>query len=455
MSGQMIDWDLAVGAAARLAGQGPTVSRTEADEVVAELRAGAARSTPLVREFTGLAAEAGTAPVLVVDRRAGSRPTPTRSPRSSARSSTSSRSGAAHPVGGLTEAVGSRVTGLEVGALLGFLAGKVLGQFDPFHAPADSGTSAGRLLLVAPNIVHAERELGADPTDFRLWVCLHEETHRVQFTAVPWMRDHLQAQIDTLVERRRRRPRRGSPRCSSTALRRAGDLVSGRGDASLIDLFATPAQREVIDRVTGVMSLLEGHADVVMDGVGPEVIPTVDEIRRRFNQRRKGAGSLDRLARRLLGLDAKMAQYRDGAHFVRTVVERGRHGGLQQGVGRARPTCRPRPRSATRRPGSAGSTAEPLMGPDPAVAAVRLAARSALAVRRCARRPAAPARSSGRLLRRRRLAGAARRDRLRVARRGRWPVVGATVDHGLQEGSAERADTGGRADGGARRRRDR
>ena len=104
------------------------------------------------------------------------------------------------------------------------------------------------------------------------------------------------------------------------ALKRVGDLVSGRGETSLIDLFATPAQREVIDRVTGVMSLLEGHADVVMDGVGPEVIPSVAEIRRRFDQRRKGAGSMDRLVRRLLGLDAKMAQYRDGAHFVRSVM---------------------------------------------------------------------------------------------------------------------------------------
>jgi coenzyme F420 biosynthesis associated uncharacterized protein len=103
-------------------------------------------------------------------------------------------------------------------------------------------------------------------------------------------------------------------------VKRAGDLVSGRSDAGLIDLFATPAQREVIDRVTGVMSLLEGHADVVMDGVGPEVIPSVKEIRTSFNRRRKGSGSLDKLLRRLLGLDAKMAQYRDGAHFVRTVV---------------------------------------------------------------------------------------------------------------------------------------
>jgi coenzyme F420 biosynthesis associated uncharacterized protein len=105
------------------------------------------------------------------------------------------------------------------------------------------------------------------------------------------------------------------------AIKRAGDVVRGNDDVSLVDLFSSAEQRVVMDRLTGVMSLLEGHADVVMDGVGPKVIPSVDEIRRKFNQRRKGAGYLDRLLRRLLGLDAKMAQYRDGAAFVRTTVD--------------------------------------------------------------------------------------------------------------------------------------
>jgi coenzyme F420 biosynthesis associated uncharacterized protein len=322
MSGQMIDWDFAVATASRLAGPGPDVSRAEADEVVAELRAGAARSTPLVRDYTGLTADAGSAPVLVVDRRGWI--------QANADSFAtlinpvvdklaSRRSGRGAASGGLTEAVGSRVTGLEVGSLLGFLAGKVLGQFDPFSGRPGS-PEVGRLLLVAPNIVHTEREIGADPTDFRLWVCLHEETHRVQFTAVPWLRDHLQSQVDQLVEGVDLDPGRVTAMLSE-AVKRAGDLVSGKDGTSLLDLFATPAQREVIERVTGVMSLLEGHADVVMDGVGPEVIPSVRHIRSRFDRRRRGAGSLDRLARRLLGLDAKMAQYRDGARFVRGVVD--------------------------------------------------------------------------------------------------------------------------------------
>ena len=104
-------------------------------------------------------------------------------------------------------------------------------------------------------------------------------------------------------------------------LRRGADVLRG-GNGSIIDLVSSPEQKEILDRVTGVMSLLEGHADVVMDGVGPTVIPSVAEIRRKFNQRRKGVGSLDKLLRRLLGLDAKMAQYRDGARFVRAVVDK-------------------------------------------------------------------------------------------------------------------------------------
>ena len=104
-------------------------------------------------------------------------------------------------------------------------------------------------------------------------------------------------------------------------LRRIGDLIKG-DKGSLLEVMGTPEQKEILDRVTGVMSLLEGHADVVMDGVGPSVIPTVGEIRKKFTKRRQGIGALDKLLRRLLGMDAKMAQYRDGARFVGKVVDK-------------------------------------------------------------------------------------------------------------------------------------
>jgi coenzyme F420 biosynthesis associated uncharacterized protein len=309
----MIDWDLAVRVGSRLAGEGPTVSRAEATGVVEELRSGAEKSTPLVREFTGLVAEERTAPVLVVDRpgwiQANADGFATVVAPIVAK--LQEKKG---PPSAFTEAIGSRITGAEMGVMLGFLGGKVLGQFDPFHQAAGA---AGRLLLVAPNIVSAERELSVDVHDFRLWVCLHEETHRVQFTAVPWMRDHLQSLMAEIVASLETDP----GRLLSEGLSRIGELVSGKSEGSLIDLVSTPEQKVVIDRITGVMSLLEGHADVVMDGVGPEVIPSVAEIRAKFTERRKGVGTLDKLLRRLLGLDQKMAQYRDGAVFVRRTVD--------------------------------------------------------------------------------------------------------------------------------------
>ena len=303
----LVDWDLAVTLGSRIAGPGPDVTSREAAAAVVELREHAGASTALVRQFTGLDAPDGTAPVLVVDRRGW------------IQANASSFSVLMGPLfdkvtekkgtpTGVSAAVGSRVTGAEIGLMLGFLGTKVLGQFDPFHDPA------GRLLLVAPNIVHVERELGVDPRDFRLWVCLHEETHRVQFTANPWMRDHLRNQMNVLIDT-------VEPRALLENLRNAIGSIRGEG-GSMLDLLSTPEQKAVLDRITGVMSLLEGHADVVMDGVGPSVIPSVETIRATFNERRKGVGSLDKLLRKVLGLDAKMAQYRDGAAFVNHVVDK-------------------------------------------------------------------------------------------------------------------------------------
>ncbi|WP_245916683.1 zinc-dependent metalloprotease [Nocardioides gansuensis] len=304
---KMVDWDFAVTLGAKVAGEGPEVTSADAATVVAELRADADRSTALVRDFTGLVAAERTAPVLIVDRRGWVQANADGFSRilEPMISRLAEKRGVPQ---GLSLTIGSRVTGAEVGLLLGFLGTKVLGQFDPFYEPS------GRLLLVAPNIVHVEREIDADESDFRLWVCLHEETHRVQFTAVPWMRDHLFSQMQALTETME------PSRMLDDVLRRVSEAIRG-GGGSLLDLVSSPEQKAIIDRITGVMSLLEGHADVVMDGVGPSVIPSVDVIRARFNERRKGVGTLDRVLRRLLGLDAKMAQYRDGAAFVRHIVD--------------------------------------------------------------------------------------------------------------------------------------
>ncbi|GAA0491829.1 zinc-dependent metalloprotease [Streptomyces stramineus] len=337
----MVDWKLAVATATRLVRPGPEVSRDEAREVVAELRRHAKTSEEHVRAFTRMSPpppgpgedpDAVDTPVLVVDRAGWIKANVAgfRALLGPLLEKMQNRRGSA-PGGAVLGAVGGKVTGVELGMLLSFLASRVLGQYETF-APATRDLpgaegGGGRLLLVAPNIVHVERELEVDPHDFRLWVCLHEETHRTQFTAVPWLRDHIEGEIQAFLGETEVDP--------ATLLERireaAQALVGGRGpedgegereSRSIVDLVQTPAQREILARLTAVMSLLEGHADYVMDGVGPQVVPSVVEIREKFQQRRAtGAGRLDQALRKLLGLDAKLRQYRDGERFVRAVVD--------------------------------------------------------------------------------------------------------------------------------------
>ena len=308
-----VDWTFAKTAGARLVPSGPDVSPEEATEIVAEIREHARRAVAPVAETSRLTAPGDAPDALVVDRPTwievnvdsmGAMLDPAIQRMADSRDK---------KPWAPAQAVGSKVTGAEAGGMLAFLSTKVLGQYDI----APQGTPA--LMLVAPNIVHTERELDVVPWDFRFWVCLHEETHRVQFTAVPWLREHvidsarglatdLLPDQDTLKERLEQ---------ITSNLPKA---FNGEGQG-LAELVATPEQRERMAKVTAIMSLLEGHADVVMDDVGPEHVPTVETIRRRFTERRKGAGAVDRLLRRLLGLEAKMRQYRDGAVFVRAVQE--------------------------------------------------------------------------------------------------------------------------------------
>jgi coenzyme F420 biosynthesis associated uncharacterized protein len=315
----MVDWGLAVATARRVAGPGPRLEPEQAEQVVSELRSCSRRAETFVAEHTGLSAPPGSAPVAVVGRPGWIQANA--DAFAELIGPLVGRMRRKERVAGPLDTVGSRLAGLEVGAMLGFLAGKVLGQYDPFlpesvRRPGEQG----RLLLVAPNIVEVEQALGVMPEDFRLWVCLHEETHRVQFTAVPWMREHMRREIDVVLE--------GAPVELGDLLGRllaAGReaLNVGRADGpSLLDLVQTPEQREGVDRLAAVMSLLEGHADVVMDDVGPDVVPTVSTIRARFEQRRDSAIGLSKVFRRLLGLEAKMRQYRDGAAFVRAVQDR-------------------------------------------------------------------------------------------------------------------------------------
>lgn len=319
----MVDWDLAVSTGIRLVRPGPKVTAAEAATAVADLRRYAEQAQGHVGAFTGLTADTSGGSVVVIDRPAWIRANASgfQTVLEPLIQKLQERKGTSSSV---TAAVGSRVTGVQTGSLLAFLASKVLGQYELFPPYGkDASTTPGRLLLVAPNIVAAEREMSVDPHDFRLWVCIHEETHRVQFGAVPWLRGHLMSELEafigetdvdaTAIAHRLR----AAAAATYEAIRSGGSEGSG---GSLIEAVQTPAQREILDRITALMSLLEGHADYVMDGVGPAVIPSVTEIRQKFQARRRDANRGELILRRLLGIDAKLRQYRDGERFVRGAV---------------------------------------------------------------------------------------------------------------------------------------
>lgn len=287
-----VDWDLAARLAARAVRSGPVATRAQREDVVAALRDAAPAAAAHVARITRLTPVDGAGPeVRVVDR------------ASWARANVHALRGLSARVGvpgerGLRGTAGAG----QVAAVLGLLSGSVLGQFDPW-------SGRGTLLLVAPNVLAVERALGVDPADFRLWVTLHEQTHALQFAAAPWLADHLAARLRVLLD--------DEPAGSGLT------LPSSR-PRSLLDLV-DPRQRVVLDEVGAVMSLLEGHADVTMDAVGRSVVPSVRRIRRRFEARRDGAagtGGMRRALRTVLGMDVKLAQYRDGAAFVRGVRRR-------------------------------------------------------------------------------------------------------------------------------------
>ncbi len=326
----IVRWDLAAAAAARITPPGPKMSARAMRAAVASMRRHAEASVDHVHRITGLEAarDLRDSTVLVVDRAGWSRANAQTFQVLMEPAVEALRRRRPEQFGAAATALGGTATAMEMAAVLGFLSAKVLGQYDPYaglvSALAEQRHPGGRLMLVAPNILTVERELNVEPEDFRLWVCLHEQTHRVQFAAAPWLRTHMVAQIDELADSLMGQAETLGARLTE-AVRALPGRVSGRAQpqASLgvVGLLMGPREREVLSHLTAVMSLLEGHANFVMDGVDASVVPTVKTIRRRFERRSELQGSLDRFVRRLLGMDAKMRQYSDGQRFVSAVVD--------------------------------------------------------------------------------------------------------------------------------------
>jgi coenzyme F420 biosynthesis associated uncharacterized protein len=207
-----------------------------------------------------------------------------------------------------------------MGVVLGWMSGRVLGQYDLLFAEGDAPQDA--VYFVGPNIVSLERRHGFEPREFRLWIALHELTHRAQFTGVPWMRAHFLDLVERSVA-----IASPDPRQVMDALgRMAVDIRAGRNplaESGLVGALASPEQLETLRSIQGMMSLLEGHGDVTMDRAALDLIPSAAHFSSVLRARRESVGGFTKFFQQVIGLEAKLRQYADGERFVRAIESTG------------------------------------------------------------------------------------------------------------------------------------
>jgi coenzyme F420 biosynthesis associated uncharacterized protein len=301
-----IDWDQAVRVASRMTGRYPLAGTYHEARFALQAPQLVMRATTMVEAETGLHAP-GVAEVAVVSRKEW------------VEANIGSFSALVKPAEerlaaqkGIGAKIAAKVTAAELGAVLGLLSRRVLGQYE-LVLPRTDGSDGDTVMFVGANILAMERQHEFRPQEFRFWVALHEATHRLQFLGVPWMKEYFLGLVNELVA--------ASVPEKGTLSRVTGDLVTAArsgeplmDETGLFGVFATSTQRDVIDRVQALMSLLEGHGHVVMDRVGARELVTQERMSQVLKARRQDPRTA--MFMRLVGLEMKMRQYDDGARFI-------------------------------------------------------------------------------------------------------------------------------------------
>ncbi len=308
----MIDWKLAANVAAGIAGMQPPPPSERFEHVAGPTE----ESARLVSAYTGLVSAAPLPQPEPIDRKGWI--DSNHSSLAGVLDPVTERLGSGlGPLGAPVSAAAGAVLGLEVGAITGLLAQRVLGQYEFAILEPDA---PARLLYVAPNLAQAARQLDADPGELLRWVALHEVTHALQFGGVPWLRSHLATMVGELLAALDVDPRR-MLRLPDAADLRA--LVEMAREGDLTTLVVGPERRAVLDGMQAFMAVLEGYAEHVMDAVGIELIPELPRLREALNRRRQDKSGLMRVFERIFGLELKMRQYELGKAFCDAVVASG------------------------------------------------------------------------------------------------------------------------------------
>ena len=315
MAQSAVDWDLAERVAVRAAGTDPFHRSYHADSLVADFDELTTLAEEQVAATTGLRSLAGPARARVDDR------------GDWIRANIASFQRLMRPVtnrleekmgSGLAAPVARRVAGAEVGALLGWMSGRVLGQYDLLVIEDEDPDEQDLVHYVGPNILALEKKFAFPPREFRQWLALHEVTHRMQFTGIPWMREHFLGLVDGMVSAVDEDPKQ----LLDAVTRAAEQIRSGTNpldEGGLAAVFSTSSQRDLLEHIGGLMSLLEGHGDVTMDRAGADQIPNAVRFGQVLRQRRQKANPAIKLLQKLIGLEAKLKQYEQGERFIEAV----------------------------------------------------------------------------------------------------------------------------------------
>jgi coenzyme F420 biosynthesis associated uncharacterized protein len=320
----LISWETATHVARRVARNQTPLSDYELRSLEADFTEMTARAEALVEAETGLRSLAGPARARVADRgqwvdaNVASFQRLLRPVLTKLSDRVDSGKGRFSPV---PLSLTRQMAGAELGLVLGWLSGRVLGQYDQLLIEDERPEDQDMVYYVGPNVVAVERKYGFAPSEFRLWLALHEVTHRMQFTGVPWLRGHFLGLIERTLS-----GLDPDPKALLAALKRSADSIrAGQNpldEGGIAAMVAGPEQFAAIQEIGGMMSLLEGHGDVTMDRAGADLIPSAGVFSRTLHERRQQRG-LAKLLSVVLGMDAKMRQYEQGEKFIAAVEAAG------------------------------------------------------------------------------------------------------------------------------------
>ena len=314
-----VDWEVAQRVASRVAGREPFSESYHYDSLEPDFTEATTRAEALVEAETGLVSLAGPARARVTDRAGW------------VSANVASFQRLLRPI---LDKLGQRIesnpmsplakkfAGVEVGMMLGWMSTRVLGQYDLLIIEEENPHDQDIVYYVGPNVLSLEKQFAFPPREFRLWLALHEVTHRAQFTGVEWMRPHFLGLVEQTLDSVDPDPKR----FADALARAATSMRSGENplaDGGIMALVASPEQREVLDQVSGLMSLLEGHGDVTMDRAGAGLVPSAERFARVLRQRRQNVSGVAKLLQQLIGLEAKLNQYAQGEAFIEAVEAAG------------------------------------------------------------------------------------------------------------------------------------